>query len=290
MSWDESEPSNQNIKTKAQNSYFDLLKKPIELYIFLDPLASDSWSFDSIIKKLSLEYGRFFTIRPILTEPLPDSSIDSRSLVRERKRKRYGLQCQTDPVMDPFASTVSLAIKAAELQGIKAGMRYLRKIQEYTFLFNKERLNEGDLIKCAEEALLDIDEFKNDLYSKSAKKALKCDIKFSKEMEIDQTPSIVFFNESAEDEGLKLTGLYSYDIYVKVLKEMLQKDVSPASKPKLEEFISYFKFIDSKELAVIYDWSVEKACKELKKLQLKQVVAAVPTKNSRYWQYIKSNE
>ncbi|MGF7127421.1 putative DsbA family dithiol-disulfide isomerase [Natronobacillus azotifigens] len=300
MSWKQSGPSiPQETQTKAQYGYFDLLKKPLEIYLFIDPLCPECWALDPIIKKLTLEYGRFFTIRPILSGQL--SALNQTSLGKPRELKeiweqtsnRTGMCCDgdiwlEDPIIYPV--NVSLAIKAAELQGIKAGRRYLRKIQEHAFLTKTDISKENNLLFCAEEAMLDIDEFKADLHSNSAKKALQCDVKLSKEMDIERTPAIVFFNESAEDEGLKLTGLYDYDIYVKVLKQMLEKDVTPAKKPKLEEFISYFQFIGSKEIAVIYDWSPEKACKEMKKLQLKQIVTAIPVKNGFFWRYNTSNK
>ena len=56
----------------------------------------------------------------------------------------------------------------------------------------------------------------------SAAKAFQCDLKISAEMEVTEMPAMVFFNENIEDEGLKITGLYSYHIYVQILTEMLK--------------------------------------------------------------------
>ncbi|WP_017470550.1 ClpXP adapter SpxH family protein [Amphibacillus jilinensis] len=280
--------------SKAQYSYFDLLTKPIEIYLFTDPLCPESWSLDPIIKKLQLEYGRFFSIRPILTGQL--SKINQQAAPTpvklkqwwEKTANRTGMCCDGDlwleaPLSAP--ASISIAIKAAELQGIKAGRYYLRKIQENLFLNKTDISTDEQLIRIAQQANLDLDEFRRDLHSSSAQKALQCDLKLTKEMHVDQIPSLVFFNETAEDEGLKLTGTYSYDIYVKVLKQLLQKDVQPFEKPKLEDFISHFHFVSSYEIAVIYEWSIERACKEMKKLQLKQLVSCVPVKHGAFWRY-----
>ncbi|PXW93131.1 putative DsbA family dithiol-disulfide isomerase [Streptohalobacillus salinus] len=286
---------NQTNKSEAQYSFFDLLKKPIEIYLFTDPLCPDAWSLDPIIKKLQLEYGRFFTLRPILSGKW--SNIENDALRTPLKLKKQwektaqltGMCCDgdlwlEDPITYPI--NVSIAIKTAELQGIKAGRRYLRKVQENLFLNRIDISTDEHLIRLAKEAELDSEEFERDLHSDTAKRALRCDLNLTKEMEIDETPSLVFFNEDAEDEGLKLSGAYSYDIYVKVLKQLLQKDVQPMPKPSLEEFIYYFKFISSLEVSVVFDWPIEKACNEMKKLKLKRVVESVPVKHGTFWRYI----
>src|SRR5699024_5429491 len=144
-------------------------------------------------------------------------------------------------------ANVLFAVKAAELQGIKAGRRYLNKVQESLFLGQTDISIDKVLIQLASEAHLDVEEFQSDLHSASAKRALQCDLKLSKEMEIDQTPSIVFFSESEEDEGLKISGSCSYDVYIRVLTTLLQKNIKPFNKPDLEQFISYYRFISSEE-------------------------------------------
>ncbi|SEO50957.1 Predicted dithiol-disulfide isomerase, DsbA family [Amphibacillus marinus] len=297
MSYKQTEPSNElRSESKAQYSYFDLLTKPIEIYLFIDPLCPESWSLEPIVKKLQLEYGRFFSLRPILSgkwSKLNQACLGAPEQLKkqwERTAKLTGMCCDGDLwIEDPitFPANVSMAIKAAELQGSKAGRRYLRKVQENIFLNRTDISKDEQLIRIAAEAELDLEEFKGDLHSKSATKALQCDLKLSGEMEIDQTPSIVFFNEEEEEEGLKLSGAYRYEVYVKVLRQLLQREVAPMDKPTLEELTKHFQFIGTHEIAIIYDWSHEKACSEMKKLQLMQLVQRVPVKNEIFWRYIK---
>ncbi|RWZ55137.1 DsbA family protein [Halobacillus fulvus] len=294
MSW-KSLSSNETQGTAS--GFFNLLKRPIEIYAFIDPLCPECWSLEPILKKLTIEYGRFFKIRPVISGNL-SSLHKNRAQKPENLKKawdhtasRTGMCCDGDvwlenPVSSPLAT--SLAVKAAELQGKKAGMRFLRKVQEYVFLEKQNISDEDVLIECAEKSQLDVREFKKDLHSDAARRALQCDLKLAHEMEVESTPTLVLFNESEEDAGLKITGLYDYDVYVKVFKEMLQKEPKPAIKPDLETFLSHYRFVANKEIAVVYDWTEQEAKKEMKKLVLKQKAREVPVKHGAFWEYIET--
>ncbi|MGP4062051.1 ClpXP adapter SpxH family protein [Halobacillus litoralis] len=295
MSWNSLSSDKETNGTAS--GFFNILKRPIEIYVFIDPLCPECWSLEPFLKKLTIEYGRFFTIRPIISGKL--ASLHQNKMKKPENLKeawdktgsRTGMCCDGDvwlenPVSSPLAT--SLAVKAAELQGKKAGMRFLRKVQEYVFLEKQNISDEAVLIECAEKSRLDVKEFKNDLHSDAARRALQCDLKLAHEMEVDSTPTLVIFNESEEDAGLKITGSYSYEVYVKVLKEMLQKDPKPGIKPALEDFLHHYRFVANKEIAVVYDWTEQEAKREMKKLVLKQKVKEVPVKHGAFWQYIES--
>lgn len=296
MSWNQTELTSSNhTNTSANYSYVDIVQKPIEIFVFIDPLCAECWSLEPYLKKLSVEYGRFFAIRQIVSGQLRALNTDSFDKPRklkdmwERTAKRTGMSCDGDlwienPVSYPWIA--SLAIKAAELQGKKAGMVFLRKLQENLFL-KKQNISDGDvLLQCAKEAKLDVEEFERDLFSGSAKKAYQCDLKLTREMEVDYIPTIVFFNQVVEEEGIKISGLYPYEIYELVLKEMLQRTPIPSVKPPLETFLEYYEVVGTKEISVVYDWSLAKTEKEMKKLQFQQVVEKIPAKYGSFWKYI----
>ncbi|MBY7143116.1 DsbA family protein [Virgibacillus sp. NKC19-3] len=296
MSWNQTGLRCSNrTHTSANYSFFNFVQKPIEIYVFVDPLCPECWSLEPYLKKLSIEYGRFFTIRPIISGQLntlnkePFDKPRKLKDIWEKTAKRTGMSCDGDLWMEnpvSFPWVASLAIKAAELQGKKSGRIFLRRVQENVFL-KKQNISEEDvLFQCAREAKLDLNEFKEDLYSESAKKALQLDLKLTKEMEVDYIPTIVFFNQSIEQEGIKISGLYPYDIYVLVLAEMLQKEPIPSEKPPLEDFLSFYGIVGNKEIAVVYDWTQAKAEKEMKKLQLVQKVERIPVKYGSFWKYI----
>ncbi|WP_077623047.1 ClpXP adapter SpxH family protein [Sediminibacillus massiliensis] len=299
MSWKPSGPSNnEKSNNTAQYGFFDLLKKPVEIYVFVDPLCPECWSLEPYLKKLSIEYGRFFTIRPILSGQLTVLNKDKFDKPKklkdiwEKTANRTGMSCDGDlwlenPISLPWLA--SIAIKAAELQGKKAGRSFLRKVQESLFLNKKDVSKEEVLMECAKDINLDMDEFQQDLYSNTAKKALQCDLKLTQEMDVEYIPTMVFFNQSEEEGGLKVSGLYPYEIYVKILKQMLQMDPPPAQKPPLEDFIAYYSFVGNKEISVVYDWKPDKTEKEMKKLQLKRMVEKVPVKYGTFYRHVESH-
>lgn len=295
MSWERTELlSSQRANTSSEYSC-TTVKKPIEIYVFIDPMCPECWSLEPYLKKLSIEYGRLFTIRPIISgtsKPLNHDNFNQPKKLREiweRTASRTGMSCDGDlwienPIHSP--AIAYLAIKAAELQGIRNGKVFLRKVQEYLFLQKKDISSEKVLLECAQAANLDIQEFENDLHSLSAKKALQCDYKLSKEMEIDYMPTMVFFHKNIEEQGIKISGLYPYEIYVRVLSEMLEHLPIPSQHPSLEEFVALYGVVGTKEVSVVYNWSMEKSEREMKKLMLKQIVEKIPAKHGTFWQYI----
>ncbi|WP_246938591.1 ClpXP adapter SpxH family protein [Bacillus pinisoli] len=270
-------------------------KKPLEIYVFIDPLCPECWALEPILKKLQIEYGKYFSIRHVLSGRLATLNLRKATLngniatVWERTASRSGMSCDGDiwfenPIATPF--TASIAIKAAELQGRKIGLKYLRKLQELLFL-QKQNISEEDvLIDCADEVGLETNEFVKDLHSESAAKAFQCDLKITSEMEVDKIPTLVFFNENIEEEGMKVTGLYAYEVYVRIIQDLLQEELAPATPPPLEEFLQYFKFVATKEIAVVYNMEVHEVEIEMKKLLLKQKVELVPVKYGTFWRYI----
>lgn len=182
-------------------------QKPLEIYTFIDPFCPECWAFEPILKKLQVEYGAYFRIRSIVA-----GRLQSWNVCRETKRgtarkgelavlwdriaNESGMSCDGDFWLENEWSSpykASLAIKAAELQGPKAGTRFLRKMREHFFLEKQNITEEAVLFRCAETAGLDIDEFRRDLVSSGAEKALQCDLKTLSEMDVDVVPTFVFF-------------------------------------------------------------------------------------------------
>lgn len=277
----------------------NLCIKPIEIYVFIDPLCPECWALEPALKKLLIEFGDKISIRHVLTGRLTSLNISKKApseiaKVWERTASRSGMSCDgdvwfEDPISKP--STASVAVKAAELQGKKAGLRFLRKLQEVLFLEKQNITKKEILINIARNAGLDVEEFKKDLISEAACKAFQCDLKITREMDVDESPTLVFFNnENIEEEGIKLSGTYPYEIYVQVLAEILQRKPVSRPLPPLEDFLSYFKFVATKEIAVVYNLSCQEVEKEMKKLLLKQAVERVPVKYGTFWKYLKSND
>lgn len=269
-------------------------KKPLELYMFIDPLCPECWALEPIIKKLMIEYGRYFSIKHVLSGRIATLNIgrkqnfESMATLWEKTASRSGMSCDgnlwfENPISSPHLA--SIAIKAAELQGRRSGIRFLRKLQEVLFL-EKQNVSSFDVLKeCAESTGLDIVEFIADIHSDSAAKAFQCDLKITAEMDVQEIPTLVFFNENIEDEGIKITGYYPYEVYEQILEEMLMEKPERSALPPLEMFLQFFKFVASKEIAVVYDMTVNEVEREMKKLQIKQIVEQIPVKYGMFWKY-----
>jgi predicted DsbA family dithiol-disulfide isomerase len=291
---------NEKVAGKVTNEWFTSQqcngeKKPLEIYLFIDPLCPECWALEPIIKKLLIEYGRFFTLKYVLSGKLATLNIRKRQKfeniahIWERAASRFGMSCDgnlwfENPISTPYVA--SIAIKAAELQGKRAGIRFLRKLQELLFLEKQNISDVTVLIECAKSVELDVAEFVKDLHSNSAAKAFQCDLKITSEMDVHEIPTLVFFNENIEEEGIKISGCYPYGIYVELIHEMLGFCPEPTPPPPLESFLSYFKFVATKEIAVVYDMAIHEVEREMKKLQLKQKVEKVPVKYGTFWRYI----
>ena len=59
---------------------------------------------------------------------------------------------------------------------------------------------------------------------------------------------------------------------------MLSEKPIQSQPPPLETFIKFFKFVASKEIAVVYNISISQVEREMKKLLLKQKVEQIPAK------------
>ncbi|MCZ8536561.1 DsbA family protein [Paenisporosarcina quisquiliarum] len=244
--------------------------KPIELYAFIDPLCSSCFDLQPILRKLQVEYEQYFTLRVVLSTKL--STLNS--------------VCTDDSLdADDFTHPAlpSVAIKAAELQGKRAGVRYLQKLQEQFFLDTKNVASFSNLLAIAEEAQLDVEEFKSDLQSKEATRAFQCDLHISREMEVNESPSMVFFNEHIEDEGLKVCGVYSYEVYEQILAEMLDMKLSRQEPPTLDELFQRYHTLSTKEVASIYGVTNYAAERELKKRTLLQQLERIPLADTNQW-------
>ncbi|MBO9128640.1 ClpXP adapter SpxH family protein [Bacillus sp. 165] len=270
------------------------IRKPIEAYLFIDPLCKDCWAIEPIIQKLMLEYGKYFTLRHILTgkiQPNTSHKWNKPANIRfvwEKSVPKYKFACEKTINIkhSPSPYTASIAIKAAELQGRKAGSKFLRKFQEALFLKQTEEIEEELLLKCAQKSGIDLEEFQKDIHSASATKAFQCDLKFSTEMHITEIPSLVFFHANSDEEGVKISGIYSYDVYVQVLKDIIKKELNPEPLPNFDSFLRMYDFFSTQEIAIIYSISYAEAERELKKLMLRGRVIPIPTDTEIYWRYL----
>lgn len=274
--------------------------RPLEIYMFIDPLCPECWALEPIIKKLQMEYSPYFTLRTILVNELKSLDIPSGEK-REKQLKNLkrlfdktasltGMPCNceswfNDHPYTPFA--VSIAVKAAELQGTAIGSKYLRRLRERLFLSKNDIVLDEVIIDCAKEVKgMDVEEFESDLHSESAKKAFQADVRTTKEMDVTTVPTLVFFNDDVEEPGLKVPGIYDYSVYVEIMEEMLEMKMEKCPPLSLESFLEFYSVVASKEISVVFDKTIEEVELEMKKLQIKQKVKYTPVRFGSLWSYV----
>lgn len=248
------------------------LSKPIEVYAFVDPLCSKSWALQPLLRKLQIEYEKYFTLKIVLRTSLPKMNLTCLN------DKNDLTACDKHHPAFP-----SIAMKAAEFQGKRAGFRFLSKLYEYTYVKSRNVLSFSVLVEIAENLGLDVDEFILDFSSHNVVRSLQVDLYLANEMEVDDAPSFVFFNENIEDEGLKVNGLHSYEIYVQILEEMVGNPITPDAPPSLDDLFQRFDTLATKEIAEIYHIPEKSAERELKKQLLMQKIERLPMNNMTLW-------
>ncbi len=251
------------------------LSKPIELYVFMDLLSPGCWELQSLIRKLQINYGHYFSLRIVLSTEL--NSLNTACQRINSCESHEELVDVSHPVLP------SIAVKAAELQGKKAGYRFLMKLQEYALTNIKNVSLCSTLQEIACEIGLDIEEFQSDFLSMEATRSFQSDLCITREMEVDEIPSFVFFNENIEDEGLKVSGSYPFDVYEKILEELLDQQLVCQQPPSVEDLFHRYHTLTTKEVAAIYHISQNTAERELKKKMLQQKLDRVTCEELSLW-------
>ena len=248
--------------------------RPIELYVFLDPLCQDCWALQPILRRLQVEYERYFTLRIGLLTSLP--KMNHKVLPTEEINECDGFE-------KAHSAFPSIAIKAAEFQGKRAGFRFLTKLFEYSFLKSRNVKSFSVLVEIAETLKLDKHEFINDFFSRNVLQSLQVDLHLAKEMEVVKSPTFVFFNENIEDEGLMVDGSYHYEIYEQILEELTGSSIIRERAPSLDDLFTRFELLATSEIAAIYGVPEKESERELKKLLLKQEVDRVVINDKVLW-------
>jgi hypothetical protein len=69
---------------------------------------------------------------------------------------------------------------------------------------------------------------------------------------------------------------------------MLPSKPEKATPPPIRDFMKCFKLVASQEIAVVYNMTVPEVEREMKKLQLQQLVEQLPAKYGIFWRYSKN--
>ncbi|EUJ39265.1 DsbA family protein [Brochothrix campestris] len=235
-------------------------EKPLELYLFFNPLNESSWELERIIRKVKTKYAPYFKLRYVL---------HLEACISCDKQEGY--------------RTIFYAIKAAELQGHRLGTEFIQRLFDHLYLAKETITNQQTLLEIASQSGLDMNEFQLDLASTITEKAYLCDRSIAAEMDVTQSPSLVFFNRYHEEEGLKIEGLHSLDIYQHIFRELLQNEPITDINLSIEQCIRLLRFSNCDEIARLLNISEKQVTCELKKLCLQNKVRKTITQQGILW-------
>lgn len=264
--------NNPSSEKKGNYQPTDYINKPIIIYYFIDPFCKRCWDIERILKKITMEYGAFCSIRPVVNHSFLNAKHTHTNIFLNTNEKY----------------TILLAIKAAALQGNKMGRDYLRHIQDYLFLYKNKYDVDTIIRKACDKTNIDVHEFERDLYSVSAQKAYDSDQQLAKEMEIGQFPSLVFLSQHIEDYSMKVSGIHDYESFMYVLEKMLEMEVMEKSNPTLDDFLKLYQRFKTEDFAFVFDLSIKEAEKHLKQLQLMQKIKRIQCEQECFWENIKT--
>lgn len=265
--------------------------KQIELFFFVDPINPECWSLAPTMKKLELEYGKYFSMKYILWGNLKSFNISPKqhqALAQNWRMvsNRSGMSCDDSLWLEnPITSSykASIGIKAAEMQGKKIGELFLRKVQEAIFIYKIDVNQPENLLKIAKDLDMDIDEFKTDLNGSGASIAFQNDVRLSNEMLVDNTPTFVFYGDNPEDEGLRIFGAFSFEVYEQILTEKLGFIPQKAKLPSIEEFLQKYGVVASQEIATVYKITLDEVNQKMSEYLHANKVERIPAKYGDFW-------
>ncbi|MCE4955725.1 DsbA family protein [Macrococcoides caseolyticum] len=251
----------QVLENQAQNQLVSTQK--IEIYSFFDPFCKASWQLKATLRKLQIEYSQFVEIKQIL---LPTLKVLTKC------------QAQSTTCDD----NIALAFKAAELQGRKKANLFLNYIQN-EIMPKQDIITKELIMHCAHKALLDLDVFLEDIRSNHVTTSLKCDQHIASEMDVTLTPTLVFFNENYEDEGIKVEGVQAYHIYTYIINELVDTHIEKKLPPALIDYIREQEMVSENELEIVYEWPHNILMNELRKLKLQNKIEDVYYDHDLFW-------
>jgi len=202
---------------KLQVSSFAPPNRVLDLYLFINPIGYECYKFEQ-------EINRFITEAPckINYKILPYHNINTMTEYMHRLGIKNGdFNYRNQLYLTVYQ--VSLAYKAAMMQGCKRGRKFLFALQRALHQ-DKMPISEELVFRTADKEGLDLAEFKEDHYSQLTKDAYTADQHVAQEMGITSTPSLVIFDNLSEDYGIMVQN--------EITTAALLNLVKPKNKPR----------------------------------------------------------
>lgn len=266
--------------------------KPIQVLYFTDPICSTCWIIQPLLRKLTLEYGKYINIEYRVGGLLPSWEQYNKGIIKQPSDAakhweevciKHEMPLDGDIWMeDPLSSSYppSIAFKAAQMQDTDKAILFLRRIKEMVFLEKKNIVKWEYLEKAAFEFGLDSARLLRD-FNGRAKELFHNDLKMAEELGVTGFPTL-FFNGKNKDK-FTIRGFQTYE-YVEEIIHRLMPDVQKETiNTEPEMLFTHFSTMTTKEFGFLSNLKTEEATKILSNLYSHGLLEKYESKNGVIW-------
>ncbi|MCI4671879.1 MAG: DsbA family protein [Bacteroidia bacterium] len=274
-------------------------KFKVKLIYYTDPICSACWAIEPQLRRFKLEYGAYFDIEYKMGGLLPGwegfadraNGISKPSDVAhhwDEVGQATGMSIDGDVWLeDPLDSSYppSIAFKAAQKQGEQLALDFLRKIREQVFLEKKNITKEEFLVEAMSACGGDTVRFLKDYHDPSMRQSFLEEVKQGRDFGVRGFPTFIFIGENGK--GFKISGMTSYENYIRMLERTMGNEASPGEL-KYEELdlLEKYHFLSTREIAVVLSQSDEATHSRLEKLLKEGKLAKEKQKYGDFWRII----
>ena len=203
----------------------------MQLVYFASPMCSWCWGFSTVMQELEANYGKE-KIRLVLTpfrvdttEPMDD---ELRSYVLGQWHKVHETTGQVFnfrfAMPDDFiynTTLVCLSIKAFTKQLAVQELEYMRVLQQAYYNENCDLTSEAVLLRITQKFDIDIELFKQDLFSEKVKLQLNKDFDLCRKLQVQSYPTLML--HQSDNYYIVAKGYASFEIVNQSIESLLAK-------------------------------------------------------------------
>ncbi len=266
--------------------------KPIQVQYFTDPICSTCWIIQPLLRKLTLEYGKYIHIEYRMGGLLPSWENYNKGKIRQPSdaAKHWEEVCVSHEMPldgdiweeDPLASSYppSIAFKAAQLQDTYKALLFLRRIKEMVFVEKKNIFKMLHLEKAAFEVGLDSARLLRD-YEGRARDLFREDLMLAEKMSVKSFPTLFFKNGTLQQYAIR--GFQPYQNFEDIIYKLMPSICKEEINADPEYLFSQFNTMTNKEFALLSNISKEDALKTLSQLYKNGLIDKYESKNGMIW-------
>ncbi len=266
--------------------------KQIQVTYFTDPICSTCWVIQPLLRKLSLEYGKYINIEYRMGGLLPSWENYNKGMIKQPldAAKHWEEVCVSHEMPldgdiwkeDPLPSSYppSIAFKAAQMQDTYKAILFLRRIKEMVFVEKKNIFKIQHLEKAAFEVGLDSARLIRDFEGK-ARELFRQDLQLAEQMGVRSFPTLFFKNGAPQQYTIR--GFQPYqnfeDIIYKLVPTAQKEDIDADPKYLFRQFPT----MTNKEFALLSNLPREEASSVLTRLYSTGAIDKYESKNGVIW-------